>query len=108
MLEAIIDTFINRTSDLSKALRKEFVLVVIPIINPDGVERGYTRSNTVGENLNAIYHEINPAIHPGPNAVLELALYLSKDNRLYFYVDLHSHSNKDSGFVFSRFLDSFH
>jgi len=52
---------------------KEFVLVVIPMLNPDGVYRGHYRHDTKGQDLNWFYNRISPGLHPGPYAVMEVA-----------------------------------
>lgn len=44
----------------SALLRKHFVFKIIPILNPDGVYRGYYRLDTKGQNLNRYY--TNPTI----------------------------------------------
>ena len=45
-------------NEQAKILRKNFVFKVIPILNPDGVSRGYYRLDTMAYNLNRYY--INP------------------------------------------------
>lgn len=40
-------------------MRKNFVFKVVPIINPDGVARGYYRLDTMAYNLNRFY--LNPS-----------------------------------------------
>ena len=46
-------------NEQAKVLRKNFVFKVIPILNPDGVARGYYRLDTMAYNLNRYY--LNPS-----------------------------------------------
>ena len=48
----------NEKSAQAKALRDRFVFKVVPMLNPDGVYRGYWRLDTMVQNLNRYY--INP------------------------------------------------
>ena len=59
MLNGLID-FILGDSEQSRLLRDNFVFKIIPILNPDGVSRGYYRLDTEGHNLNRYY--ANPTI----------------------------------------------
>jgi murein tripeptide amidase MpaA len=47
-LEYILDSNNERILD-------EFVFVVVPMINPDGVYRGHWRVDSLGQNLNRFY-----------------------------------------------------
>ena len=49
----------NERSAQSKILRDRFVFKVVPMLNPDGVYRGYYRLDTMAQNLNRYY--INPS-----------------------------------------------
>ena len=43
-------------------MRRNFVFKVVPIINPDGVARGYYRLDTMAYNLNRFYLKPNRVI----------------------------------------------
>ena len=49
----------NEKSPQSKMLRDRFVFKIVPMLNPDGVYRGYYRLDTMAQNLNRYY--INPS-----------------------------------------------
>jgi len=74
------------------ALRDEFVFKIIPIINPDGVYRGFFRSDQLGNNLNRFY--INPSPTEQPTAYAIRKLYMHLAPRVYCYIDLHGHTSK--------------
>ena len=65
------------TSDDRRAviLRDLFVFKIIPILNPDGVFRGYYRTDTKGVNLNRFYSSPVLSEHPSIYATRELFLY---------------------------------
>ena len=48
------------TSEWGKTLREKFVFKVVPMLNPDGVYRGYFRLDTLGQNLNRYYIKPTP------------------------------------------------
>jgi cytosolic carboxypeptidase protein 5 len=58
MLNGALDIICDPNNEQGKILRKHFVFKVIPIINPDGVSRGYYRLDTMAYNLNRFY--LNP------------------------------------------------
>ena len=46
VLNGILNFILNEKSEQAKILRDRFVFKVIPILNPDGVYRGYYRHDT--------------------------------------------------------------
>jgi murein tripeptide amidase MpaA len=57
VLNGILSFILNEKSEQAKILRERFVFKVIPILNPDGVYRGYYRHDTKNQNLNRYYLE---------------------------------------------------
>jgi len=85
------------------SLRDAFVIKVIPIINPDGVYRGHFRSDQWGVNLNRMYLDPTLEAHPTVYGIRKIVEYFK--DKIYFYIDCHSHSNKRSTFIFGNCMD---
>ncbi len=58
MLNGALDIITDPKNEQGKILRKNFVFKVVPMLNPDGVARGYYRLDTNAFNLNRFY--LNP------------------------------------------------
>ncbi|XP_029655057.1 cytosolic carboxypeptidase-like protein 5 [Octopus sinensis] len=56
-------------------LRKEFVFKIVPMLNPDGILVGNYRMDCLGSNLNRVYNNPDPLIHPSIYSVKSLAIY---------------------------------
>lgn len=81
---------------------KTFVFKIVPLLNPDGVARGYWRSDTQGVNLNRVYEDPDPYLHPTIYAVKKAILHEHKRGKLHIYTDLHGHATKRGCFVFGN------
>ena len=57
VLNGVLDLLTDLKSEQGKLLRKNYVFKIIPMLNPDGVSRGYYRLDTESQNLNRFYHE---------------------------------------------------
>ena len=88
----------------ARLLLSRFVFKIVPLLNPDGVERGYWRSDTQGLNLNRVYSEPDPVLHPTIYAVKKAIMheFHTKARKLHIYVDLHGHATKRGCFVFGN------
>ena len=56
VMNGIFKFLLNKEDPRAKALRKNFVFKLIPMINPDGVYRGFYRADSMGRNLNRYYN----------------------------------------------------
>ena len=87
--------------------RKHFVFKIVPIINVDGVYRGFARCDTNGVNLNRLY--VNPNLNDAPQiyAIKELITDIHKEDRdrIYCYLDLHGHATKRGCFFYGNYMD---
>lgn len=80
------------SSEEAKAFNKEYELVIIPMINPDGVDEGNWRHNFAGVDLNRDWIDFK---QPETKAVKDFLLKLIKTQKakVYFAVDFHSTYN---------------
>lgn len=102
MLQGVLDKLMNFENPQTKVLLDNYVFKIIPMLNPDGVSRGYWRFDTLGLNLNRFYkdptEEAHPTIWAAKNAILELKANLK------MYVDFHAHCTKKGFFIFGNTL----
>ena len=97
-----IDFILHPTDPRAARLRRECVVLIVPIINPDGTMRGHSRADTTGQNLNRCYRDPSFTKHPSPFAVKHLLLYLQSKGRLHLFLDLHAHANKKGTFAYGN------
>ena len=76
-------------SDLAKKFRESFNLIVIPLVNPDGVDNGHWRHNANGVDINRDWVEFN---QPEPRAVKnEIERIINEEKgQIKFFIDFHS------------------
>ncbi|EGR33125.1 zinc carboxypeptidase family protein, putative [Ichthyophthirius multifiliis] len=105
VLNGIIKQLLNKKDQRSQILLDNFVFYIVPMINPDGVYRGYYRTDTQGLNLNRFY--INPSIqnHPSVYSIKQLVVNLSETKRLCSYIDLHAHAGQKGIFMYGNCVD---
>lgn len=87
-LMSFVDTLAGR-SRLAKNFRQHFQTVVVPLMNPDGVEHGQWRSNLGGVDLN---RDWQPFTQPETSAVSGFLTRLGQrpGARPFLFVDFHS------------------
>ena len=64
VLKGILDFLTNENSEQAQLLLNRFVFKIIPILNVDGVSKGYYRLDTRLVNLNRMYVEPSLTDHP--------------------------------------------
>jgi hypothetical protein len=87
---SFVDT-IALDSPLSKTFRHSFQTIVIPVVNPDGVEHGHWRSTLGGVDPNRDY---GPFTQVETRAVRDALTTIAKQPkaRVYLFLDFHSTS----------------
>lgn len=58
-LEGLLKFLTNKQDLRSQLLLKFFTFKIVPMLNPDGVERGNYRMDMYGQNLNRYYNNCN-------------------------------------------------
>jgi hypothetical protein len=105
-LQGLFKLLTNFEDPQTRAFFDNFVLLVIPMLNPDGMARGHSRFENNGKTLQKSYNVDDMSELPGPNTILKLANSLSEgEKRLCAYFDLNAHSSKDGAFLRSVFND---
>lgn len=87
-----------------RILLDNFVFVVVPFLNPDGVYRGHYRQDTQGVNLNRVYLTASLQKYPTIYAADKIIGSLTQQNKLYMYLDFHAHANINNVFMFGNNL----
>ena len=96
-LKSFVET-IAGSSEISGKFRKRFNVVVIPLVNPDGVDNGHWRHNIYGVDLNRDWVNFNQA---EPKIVKDIMNKIfSKGSSIVFYIDFHS-TQKDVFYTLS-------
>lgn len=85
-LLAFVETLAGDTA-LARDFRRQFGTLVVPLLNPDGVEHGHWRHNIGGVDLN---RDWGPFRQPETSAVRDEILAVAKRGRIYFFLDFHS------------------
>lgn len=77
-------------SDLARQFRRQFAVLVVPLLNPDGVDQGHWRHNMNGVDLN---RDWGVFAQPETRAVRDQVLALKKSGRVFLHLDFHSTFN---------------
>jgi len=89
----------------SLALLQNFVFKIVPVLNPDGVARGYWRTDCHSVNLNRKYADPDLELYPTIYHTKKLVEEEHKRGSLFSYVDLHGHASKRGCFLFGNSID---
>jgi hypothetical protein len=77
-------------SDLARSFRNEFKVLLVPLLNPDGVDRGHWRHNMAGVDLNRDWVSF---AQPETRAVRDAILAAREQGRISLHLDFHSTFN---------------
>ena len=86
-LKSFVETIAGE-SEIAEKFRSHFTTVVVPLMNPDGVDYGHWRHNAHGIDLNRDWVNFN---QPEPRAVRnEVGKLISSGKKIDFFIDFHS------------------
>ncbi|KAM3136319.1 Cytosolic carboxypeptidase-like protein 5 [Paramecium bursaria] len=104
VLNGLLKYLLDQNDVGAQIARDQFVWVIVPVINPDGVQRGHYRTDSFCQNLNRFY--INPSLSDQPEiyAIKEYVMRLHNTDRMYAYIDLHAHAGHKGIFIYGNQL----
>jgi len=96
--------FLTSSHPRAVALRERAIIKLVPMLNPDGVFLGNYRCNSLGLDLNRLWHTSSSAVAPTIHRVRDMLLQYHKHPtcRLNLFVDVHAHSTCMNGFIFAN------
>jgi len=85
-----------------KFLRQKIIFKIIPMINPDGVIVGNTRTSFSGKDLNRRYSKSSDFVFPEVNGIMDYVGKLKSKykDKLLFLIDIHGHSSRKNSFFY--------
>ena len=96
--------FLLGDSKEAKILRRAFVFKIIPMLNPDGVIHGNYRCSLACVDLNRIWGDPSPRMHPTIYEMKSAVQRLMQVRPVLLMTDLHGHSRKMNIFMSSTQL----
>lgn len=87
-------------SPLARVLRKNYVFLIIPMLNPDGVRYGNYRTSLLGVDLNRRWKDPNRFLHPTIYASKKAIAELKERHQLMMVTDMHGHTKKRNVFMY--------
>lgn len=106
-MKGAIDFLLDKKDFRAFLLRKYFVFVLVPMLNPDGVSNGHCRMDQLDQNLNRYYKNPDPIKQSPCYAVRKLCEHYQKDSRMFMYLDLHAHPAIKGNFMFGNAIYDF-
>ena len=90
----------------AELLRERFTFKIVPMLNPDGVVSGNSRTSLTGEDLNRQFSSPDASLYPVNTSILQLvdSLVAKGKNRVLCYVDLHGHSKRKGAFMYGPYF----
>jgi hypothetical protein len=99
MMHGAIEFLLSDSAEAS-LIRDNYVVKVIPMLNPDGVINGNYRCNLAGADLNRKWKSPSKLLQPTIYHSKRLIKSFSKERKLGLICDLHGHSRRMNVFMY--------
>ncbi|CAG9333763.1 unnamed protein product [Blepharisma stoltei] len=106
MMKGFLDFLLGDSKEAS-ILRSHYVFRLVPMLNPDGVRYGKTRSSLLGVDLNRRWLNPNKILHPTIFYTKKMLQSFSETHEVMLYCDLHGHSTKRNVFMYGCSIKSY-
>ena len=93
---------LSKKEDLTKEanfLRERYLVVIVPMINPDGVMIGNSRCSLSGQDLQKKWEDPDRLIHPEIYYTKKLLYNLNKQNEIVFFAEIAGDNKKSSNWL---------
>jgi hypothetical protein len=97
MLDGLLKYLLSKDAE---ELRKNFIIRIVPMLNPDGVIYGNYRCSLLGCDLNRKWEKPNRLLHPTIYHSKQLIRLMHQERRVTLYCDMHGHSRKQNAFFY--------
>lgn len=102
MMKGILDFLTDETSQEADVLRKNFVFMIVPMINVDGVMYGNYRCSLSGIDLNRTWKRCDPTLFVEVASMKKHFEQFHTDHPVVLAVDLHGHSRARKAFMYGN------
>ena len=101
VLKGLLERYLDfQDQEWAEYLRKNYTLIVVPMVNPDGVSVGNSRASIAGTDLNAVWQKPDRFEHPEVYYTRKLIKSFKKDNNIVFFGDVHGNYFKTDAFIY--------
>ena len=98
--------FLMGDSEEAKKLREVYVFKIVPMMNPDGVLVGNSRTSFAGCDLNRRWGKPNEVIHPEVYSTKQMIIKLSNQRNIAFIIDCHGHFGTFNSLFYCNYKDN--
>ena len=105
VIKGFID-FLMGESEEAKKLREIYVFKIVPMMNPDGVLVGNSRTSFAGCDLNRRWSKPNEIIHPEVFSTKQMITKLSHQRNIAFIIDCHGHFGTFNSLFYCNYKDN--
>ena len=104
VIKGCID-FLMGDSEESKKLREIYLFKIVPMMNPDGVLVGNSRTSFAGCDLNRRWGKPNEIIHPEIFQTKQMITKLATQRNIAFVIDCHGHFGTFNSLFYCNYKD---